>query len=327
MTLGYSCAMGRRWVLFALVLPVWGCTGPDEQSISQAVTCPTDIEGVDVYTGTGTIDWTKVKADGRDFAFIKATQGNYNMQSTPTASSFATNWAASKAAGVLRSPYHFFDGTIDGVTQANYFLDNVTMAGGLQVGDLPPMLDIECPTSSSQSTSMTQDPNCEYTGNSGWVDSATLAQRIFDWLDTVHTATGTTPILYSYVSWFASVAVTDPRLANYPLYIASYNACPTIPAPWTAATFWQYSASTQVNGIAQPGDVDRFFGSAADLNALTIQPPMADAGVQEAPDAETMNPPPPGSAGCGCRGAGSPAEWSVGAFVLLLVLRRRKVAR
>ncbi len=58
---------------------------------------------------------------------------------------------------------------------------------------------------------------------------------MFDWLHAVEAATGRKALIYSYVSWFASVGVTDAALADYPLYIASYNTCATIPAPWTTA--------------------------------------------------------------------------------------------
>jgi MYXO-CTERM domain-containing protein len=305
------------------------CTeSPREHSISQAVTqCGSGsdlVEGVDVYSGDGAIDWTKLAASGRRFAFIKATQGNYDVQST-----FGSDWSGALAAGVLRSPYHFFDGTIDGVTQANSFLAELTAVGGLAVGDLPPMLDIECPTASTQSASSS---DCEYTGSSGWVPPATLSNEIFDWLDTVQQATNTTPILYSYVSWFSDVELTDPRLADYPLFIASYNACATVPAPWPAATFWQYSATTMVPGIAKAGDVDRFFGSDGDLEKLTVQPaapppPAVDAGIAaDAPEA-----PGPEGRGGGCESSNAPSPWWLAGFAGLVVVirsqRRRKSKR
>ncbi len=94
---------------------------------------------------------------GRRFAFIKATQGDYNTQTK-----FRANWESSHAAGMLRSPYHFFDATIDGVTQANHFLSVLADAGGLQPGDPPPMLDAECPTSSVE---VSAEASCEYSGN------------------------------------------------------------------------------------------------------------------------------------------------------------------
>jgi lysozyme len=296
------------------------CTTPPPDSrvtaVEQSVTqCPASvIEGLDVYAGTGTIDWTKVQASGRGFAFIKATQGDYNVQAT-----FAANWTNALAAGVKRSPYHFFDGTVDGVLQANTFLGELQTAGGLQVGDLPALLDIECPTSAVEASAQS---NCEHTGDSGWVDPATLKQRVYDWLDTVQTATGRAPIVYSYPSWFAALQMTDMKLASYPLFIASYNSCATIPAPWTTAVFWQYSATGTVPGVTGNADVDRFFGSADDLNAFTIQPPtppQPDAGV------DPMTPPPMDApAGCGCQGSGAPPLWIAGLVGLVLVRRRRR---
>jgi lysozyme len=310
----------RRCMLLVLVV---ACTTPVETQVTrQAITqCGSNLpEGIDVYSGDGTIDWTKVASSGRTFAFIKATQGDYNKQSN-----FAANWSGALAAGVLRSPYHFFDGTIDGVAQANAFLAEVTGAGGLAVGDLPPMLDIECPTSGVEADASS---GCEYAGDSGWVAPATLKQRVFDWIDTVQTATGMTPILYSYVSWFGDVSLTDPRLASYPLFISSLNACATIPAPWTAATFWQYSVNTSVPGIAQPGDVDRFFGSAAGLEGLTLQPPATPVALLPLPggDAGTAGPDSPDGGGCASSKAPSP-WWLVGFAALVVGIRSRRRPR
>jgi lysozyme len=252
-----------------------------------------------------------VAASGRQFAFIKATQGDYNKQST-----FAANWANAGAAGLLRSAYHFFDPTIDGVAQANWFL--ATAGSGMGSNDLPPMLDIECPISASQSTSTSSGPNCEYTGNSGWVATATMQARIFDWLSTVEAATGRKPIIYSYPSWFPDVMFSDARLTAYPLFIATYSTCASVPAPWTSAVFWQYSASATVPGIAGNVDVDRFFGSAGDLQTWNAGPPP-DAGV-DAPMTD-----PPAHAGCGCRSS-SPSGLLL-VLAVVLPLRRRRTRR
>jgi lysozyme len=307
-----------RWGTLLVVAACASCTTtpPEQHAIEQDLTkCPDQIvEGLDVYAGTGTIDWATVKASGRGFAFIKATQGDYNIQAT-----FATNWANALAAGVKRSPYHFFDGTVDGVLQANTFLGELQTAGGLQVGDLPALLDIECPTSAVQANAQA---NCEHSGDSGWVDVATLEQRVYDWLDTVQAATGRAPIIYSYPSWFADLQMTDAKLTNYPLFIASYNSCATIPQPWTSAVFWQYSATGTVPGVTGNADVDRFFGSADDLNAFTIQPaPQPDAGM-----VDPMQPPEP-PAGCGCQGGGSaPPLSSASVLGVLLLIRRKRTA-
>src|SRR5579862_8297268 len=83
--------------------------------------CPSEsVEGIDVFDGQGQVDWVAVARTGIRFAFIKATQGTYDSQAT-----FAFNWSQAKSAGILRSAYHFFDPTEDGVAQAEHFLSVV----------------------------------------------------------------------------------------------------------------------------------------------------------------------------------------------------------
>jgi lysozyme len=304
------------------------CGIESTSTIEQASTsqCPTMgvVEGIDVYSGNGTIDWHKVKAAGRAFAFAKATQGDYNKQST-----FAANWSGMAAAGVMRSAYHFFDATKDGVAQANFFLAELNAAGGMTNDDLPPMLDIECPVSASQSTSQSSAPNCAYTGNSGWAPPATIAQRAFDWLSTVQAATGRAPIIYSYPSWFADVQFTDPRLASYPLFIATYGSCANVPAPWHSAVFWQYSGTGSASGVPGAVDLDRFFGSEGELiswNASTRPsgPPGADGGVSVGDDAGLTPSHKHGGCGIGHRPASTLA---LVALALLYARGRRKRRR
>jgi GH25 family lysozyme M1 (1,4-beta-N-acetylmuramidase) len=288
--------------------------------------CPDQVvEGLDVYSGDGAIDWAKVKASGRQFAFIKATQGDYDVQST-----FAADWSGALAAGVMRSPYHFFDGTIDGSAQAASFLAELDKVGGLAPGDLPPLLDLECPTSSKESET---ESGCEYTGDSGWVPTATLSARVFDWLHAVEAGTHRVPIIYSYPAWFEDADLADPELAAYPLFIASYETCATVPAPWTAATFWQYSATSTVPGVAGASDVDvdRFVGTPAQLTGLTTPdagvPDASAADATPAPDAAKSPETGPGG-GCGCHvisGGGDLAFGLVLAFALAGLARRGRI--
>jgi lysozyme len=285
-------------VLLSLSLGLPGCGPPDEtDGVEQGLTLcpPVTVEGIDVYSGQGAITWQTARGSGRRFGFTKATQGNYYHDGD-----FASNWAEMGDAGVLRGPYHFFDPTIDGVAQANTFLATLSSVGGIKPGDLPPALDIECPTSSSQSGS---NPNCEYTGNSGWAPPATLAQRAWDWLHTVEVATGRKPIVYSYVSWFSGVGFTDPALADYPLWIASLSTCVNVPAPWNHAVFWQYSFTGSVPGISGQVDLDRFVGSQAELVDFSLG--LTDAGASH--DAGTVHDAGPASdAGMGHDAGASP---------------------
>jgi|CZKU01.1.fsa_nt_gi lysozyme len=233
------------------------------------------VEGVDVFDDQGAIDWAAVADGGVAFAMIKATQGTYDTQST-----FAANWAGAARAGVRRGAYHFFDPTEDGAAQARRFL---AVVGPLSAGDLPPMLDVECPDG---------DADCLGTGASGQAAPAAIAARMGAWLAAVEGATGRTPLLYTFSSYFASSGVDAGGLGGLPLFLAypTSGSCFGVPAPWTHATLWQYSWTGVVPGVSTAVDRDRFLGSPADLAAL--------AGVPMA----SLSPPlsPPVSLGPGC---------------------------
>jgi lysozyme len=226
------------------------------------------VEGIDIYDGTGSVTWSSVKAAGIDFAIIKATQGTYNSQST-----FPSYWSGAKGAGLVRSAYHFFDPTEDGVAQAQHFL---SVVGSLAADDLPPMLDIECPDGSS---------NCLGTGASGATPAATIHQRMWDWINTVAKATGKAPLIYSYGSYFSSNGIDTTGLAVYPLNIADVTtaSCFNVPSPWQKAAIWQYSWTGSVSGISAQVDRDRFLGNLSDLQAFARG--GAPAGQNESTDA------------------------------------------
>ena len=259
----------RMRTLFGLlVVAVAGCgggvvsngdeagSGEDVAAISDSMACApqTTVEGVDVSDGQGAIDWTSVRNAGVRFAIAKATQGTYNTQSR-----FAAYWSGMKAAGVIRGAYHFFDPTEDGVAQANHFL---AVMGPLSPGDLPPMLDIECPDG---------DGAClGWSGGTGKAPAATIRQRMIDFLNTVQAATGRKPLVYTFGSYFSSNGVATTGMQGYPLNIAypTTSNCFNVPSPWTSATMWQYSWTGSVAGIPGQVDRDRFLGDLAALEAF-----------------------------------------------------------
>jgi lysozyme len=79
------------------------------------------------------VDWREVRASGRTFAFIRATNG------TAVDPSFATFWPEIRAARLVRGAYHALRYDQPAGVQAEMFLDTVR----LEPGDLPPMLDLE----------------------------------------------------------------------------------------------------------------------------------------------------------------------------------------
>ncbi|MEH6415834.1 glycoside hydrolase family 25 protein [Pseudomonas sp. CGJS7] len=198
---------------------------------------PNDIQGIDVSHYQGTIDWTTVKAAGIAFAYAKATDGNTYLDPM-----FQTNWSGMQAAGVLRGAYHFYETHDDPVTQANWFVANV---GALGAGDLPPVVDIE-------------SYNGDYGGNS-------VAANLQIWLDTVETALGRRPMIYTNPSFWQQTV--GAGFSGYPLWIAEYGvSAPTVPTDWSRWNLWQYSQSGSVDGVDGSVDLDVF--AAPDLGEL-----------------------------------------------------------
>ena len=253
--------MRARFALFVLAPWVAACganqgdpLGTAEEALTVCAAGST-LEGIDVSTYDGTIDWAQVKASGRAFAFAKATEGV-----TITDSTFATNWAAMKQAGVVRGAYCFFHSTDDPVAEANYFLG---VMGKLEPGDLPPTLDLEVTDSQS---------------------AATITANAITWLDTVAAATGTRPILYTSPSFVTGSLGSPAGLESHAqLWIANWGvSCPDVPSPFTDWPFWQYNDTATVPGV--PGssgacDVNKFNGDLAALQALAAQSSSSSSGA------------------------------------------------
>jgi lysozyme len=196
------------------------------------------VAGLDVSDFQGAVDWPAVAAAGVGFAFAKATEGVDFVAET-----FARNWAGIRAAGLVRGAYHFFLPLVDAQAQAEQFL--ATAAPG--PGDLPPALDVEVRDG---------------------VDALTFVRLMGQWLDAVETATRRQPLIYASPSFLG--ALGDLRgFSRHPLWIADYGtSAPTAPRGWRTYTFWQYTVSGNVNGIAGAVDLDLFNGSPKDLAAF-----------------------------------------------------------
>ena len=95
------------------------------------------VSGIDVSQFQLTVDWTKVKAAGAQFVFIKASEGV-----TITDPNFAVNRQGAKAAGLICGAYHLFRPRDTVQAQVDNF---VAAVGTVEVGELPPVLDVEVP--------------------------------------------------------------------------------------------------------------------------------------------------------------------------------------
>ena len=190
---------------------------------------PPGVQGLDVYEGSGDIDWPAVKASGRVFVYIKVTEGE-----TLVDSKCAFNWKTAKANGLIVGPYHFARLNDDPTQSAKKFLETLALiAPDYGPGDLPAMLDWE-------------------------VHHGTPAHELawgLVWLAYVQSSTKKRPVIYSYGPYINEIG-NPPQLAAYPFCLADYNKVAVVPKPWVGFTFWQWSSTVQVPGVPKPGDVD-----------------------------------------------------------------------
>ena len=91
--------------------------------------------GVDISAYQADVDMEKLKAQGIDFIFIKATEGTTHQDRR-----FAENWENAKNAGLPAGAYHFFSYRSPGETQAENFIETV---GPDLSGRLLPVVDVE----------------------------------------------------------------------------------------------------------------------------------------------------------------------------------------
>jgi lysozyme len=236
-------------ILVPLVAAGSGCGSADEEGtwspepIGQAaqaeVVCAAGevLEGIDVSTYQGTVDWASVADAGIRFAVARINHG------AVTDDQFAANWPAMKQHGIVRGAYQYFDPGGDPVEQATVVVDAL---GLLEPGDLPPVIDVESTDG--------QPPSV-------------IAANVRTWVDLVEAGTGRRPIIYtgSYF-WNDNVGTSEFADEGYPLWIAHYTTgCPNLPTAWSQWAMWQYTSTGSVAGISGNVDRDEFNGSELEL--------------------------------------------------------------
>lgn len=225
------------------------------------------IEGIDVSHWQNTIDWAKVAATGKAFAFIKASDGTDFVDDQ-----YLINRAGAQANGIWTGAYHFArpDATPnDALAEADHFVDTMRLGSG----DLLPALDLE---------------------QSGGLTIPALQEWVATFLEEVRARTGARAMIYTSPAFWKKYMGDSSALADAgykTLWIAHWNVTsPTVAANnWGGRgwTFWQYSNCGKVSGITvNCVDLDRFRGtdlltsaySAFSLAATTGQVKQGQAG-------------------------------------------------
>ena len=182
-------------------------------------------KGVDVSGVQGNIDWGVAKANGVQFAILKATAGN-----TITDSKFHQNVKNAKAAGVPIGAYHFFYASNEAETraEAEYFLKTIQ---GYSF-EYPLVLDVE--------------------GSALNLPKDTLVNLVELFCDMVEEA-GYYVSIYSSASPFKGI-LNDERLRRFDVWVAQWSeTSPNIPQFYG---MWQYSNQGMISGIPARVDLD-----------------------------------------------------------------------
>jgi len=215
-----------------------------------------DISGPDVasyqHPGGASIDWSQVHNSGRNFAFVKATEGVGYINPY-----FSADWSAIRNNAMVRGSYHYAkpdSSPTSAAEQARYF---VSVAGSMHTsGDLAPVLDLE---------------------ETGGLSPSGLVTWVHAWLNTITALTGRTPIIYTYPYFWRSAMGNNTGFTQYPLWIADYNggSAPNTPliGGWNYWTFWQYTDRSAIAGISTGVDDSKFSGNSAALSALANAAP------------------------------------------------------
>lgn len=200
------------------------------------------VHGIDISVWQGAIDWPVAKANGVNFAFLKATEGGDHEDPA-----FAFNWRRAEAAGVPRGAYHFFYHCRPAAEQARWFISHVPRSPGA----LPPVLDVEWTPRS---------PTCP-----GKRPATVVRGEAQVFLKAVGRAYGQRPILYTTVDFYRENELW--KMNGVDFWLRSVAAHPSDRFPGQHWLFWQYSGTGSVPGIDGATDLNVYAGTAAQFTA------------------------------------------------------------
>lgn len=210
---------------------------------------PGTLEGLDVSHWQNAIDWLAVAGAGKSFTFMKASEDTDFVDPN-----YTINRSGAMAAGLTVGAYHFAQpdsGAGDAVAEADHFIDTATPTSG----DLIPVLDLE---------------------RSGGLSTTALTAWVRAFLERVDERLGVHAVIYCSPNFWKNYLGDSAWFANNGyevLWVAHWTTAsdPLVPGgAWGANgwTFWQYTSSGVVPGIAGRVDLNRYNGT--DLSPVLI---------------------------------------------------------
>lgn len=207
---------------------------------------PASLEGIDISSYSGDIDWKKVKESGVDFAIIRVGGRGYGDEGQLYADENVMEYInGAKSVGIKVGAYFFSQAitTAEAVEEADYIKE---ILGDTKL-DFPVAYDWEI------------IKNDEARTDSVSAAQATECARAF--CDRIKTL-GYTPMLYSpsrelYFKYDLS------RLSDIDIWYCEYSNVPTF---YYEFSMWQYSDSGTVDGIEGAVDLNICFTDVADYD-------------------------------------------------------------
>lgn len=193
-----------------------------------------DVHGLDVSRFQNEIDWRMVARSGIRFAFIKATEGGDLLDPK-----FKDNWRAAERAGVAQGAYHFYYFCTDPDVQARWFIRNVPRSKG----SLPAVLDLEWNPFSP--TCRKRPPGTE------------VRRQVRVFLNMLEAHYGQRPIIYTTPEFYRDTGIG--RL-NEEFWLRSTATILSEKYPGQPWSFWQYTGTGRVPGVAGDVDINVFLG-------------------------------------------------------------------
>ncbi|TGQ17627.1 MULTISPECIES: GH25 family lysozyme [unclassified Mesorhizobium] len=192
------------------------------------------VHGVDVSRWQGNINWEKLRAQGANFAYIKATDGGDHLDPM-----FMKNWRNADAAGLKRGAYHFFYWCRTAGEQADWFIRNVPKVDGA----LPPVIDVEW----NGESSCRRKPSREK-----------VLEKMQVFMDKLERHYGQRPIIYTSPDFYRDNL--RGAFLDYPFWLRAVAAHPSKVYPGRKWLFWQYSGSGLSHGVTGRIDLNVFRG-------------------------------------------------------------------
>lgn len=193
--------------------------------------------GIDVSQYNGKINWEEVQQSKYpiNFVFIRSSMGLNGKDKR-----FVYNWEKAKSIGLLCGAYHYYRPNENSTEQFNNFKSTYTY----QIGDLPPVLDIE---------------------EMSIYGSENLRKGIQNFIQKIEDHYKVKPIIYSGKTFY--LQHLKGYFPKHLIWIAAYSGTDKVKQiNWD---FYQFSDQLQIKGIPSYVDGNYFKGNLQSLQILT----------------------------------------------------------